>query len=117
MKLSQRMDDVIDALLREWGRWRRLEMTHAGAPRKHPQGSSWQSMVSKDKGAEINDPDYIDPEPDEQICLAMQRAYDRLKSLHTGYEVVIRDYYVDGRGWPPRPLLRHARYLMWSCGE
>lgn len=50
MKLTPRKDAIVDAMLREWGRWRRVDMGSAGAPRKHAQGSSWQSLVDTGDG-------------------------------------------------------------------
>lgn len=118
MKLDERKDMIVDALLREWGRWRRMEMTHAGAPRKHPQGSSWHQLMKRKQsdGKDVSDADYVDPQPDEEMCIAIHRAYERIKDQRTGYHVVLRDYYVDGTGWPPPKLLRHARYLIWMNG-
>lgn len=115
MKLAPEKDSAIDALLHEWGRWRRLELTLAGAPRKHATGSAWQRSIDKDQDWE-EIAEQIDAEPDEAACTCVHQAYEALKASGSGYHAVIRDWYVDGVGWPPLPLLRHARYLMWKFG-
>lgn len=114
MQLKESHDAALDSMLKEWGRWRRRDVAEA-APRNPLRGASWQRQIrDEDEWDEIAH--RIDAEPDQADCERTQEAYERLKREDTGYEVVIRDYYVDETGWPPKKLLRHARYLMWKNG-
>ena len=111
---DEKMLHRIHEALKEWGRWRRNELADV-APRNPLRGASWQRQIRDEKEwAELAHE--IDREPDESLCIHVQAAYERLKAQDTGFEVVIRDYYVDGLGWPPKPLLNHALYLMWKHG-
>ena len=114
MQLKPAHDEHLDAQLAEWGRWRRQELAEV-APRNPLKGASWQRQISdREEWEEIGH--RLDSAPDEETCLRIQRAYEELKRHKTGFEIVIRDVYVDGLGWPPLRLLRCARYLMWKYG-
>lgn len=114
MRLKENDDHALDMALREWGRWRRAELATV-APRNPLRGASWQRQMKDEKEWEEIAHE-IDHEPDPVLCQRVQLAYERLKRYDTGYETVIRDYYVDELGWPPAKLLNHARYLMWKHG-
>ena len=85
----------IDRWLHEWGHWARQDLATGGAP--HPTAQGVQLHAATDKGAEINDRDYVtDDYMDEPLCTRVNIALYQLCQRRPLAAGVLRMHYRDG---------------------